>query len=244
MNARRGMNTFAVVVFAAAPARAYRPFDSTDADVAARGEIELELGPVGYLRQGGTNFVAPTAIFNLGFVEDWELVLQGRAITPSMAGDGSRLGLDDTGAFLKSVLREGSLQGRSGPSVATEFGALLPTVHDEPGAGFSWAFIFSERLAPGTLHLNLLGARTRAGNADLFAGLILEGPFQWTVRPVAELVYEREFDALTTRSALAGVIGRFADNLALDAGVRYGSLGGTELVEVRGGLTWAFPAWR
>ncbi len=30
----------------AAPALAYRPFDSTDADVAGPGEFELELGPV------------------------------------------------------------------------------------------------------------------------------------------------------------------------------------------------------
>jgi hypothetical protein len=31
---------------------AYRPFDSTDAAVAAKGEVELELGPLGFLRTG------------------------------------------------------------------------------------------------------------------------------------------------------------------------------------------------
>jgi hypothetical protein len=33
-------------------ALAYRPFDGSDAAVAATGEIEIELGPVEYLREG------------------------------------------------------------------------------------------------------------------------------------------------------------------------------------------------
>jgi hypothetical protein len=36
-----------------APALAYRPFDGTDAAVAAPGEIEIELQPAGRLREGG-----------------------------------------------------------------------------------------------------------------------------------------------------------------------------------------------
>jgi hypothetical protein len=31
------------------------------------------------------------------------------------------------------VLREGSLQDKSGPSIATEFGLLLPATRDDPG---------------------------------------------------------------------------------------------------------------
>ncbi len=38
-----------LIVFASNDARAYRPFDGTDADVAAKGELELEIGPLGYL---------------------------------------------------------------------------------------------------------------------------------------------------------------------------------------------------
>jgi len=33
-------------------ARAYRPFDGTDAAVADKGEVEIELGPVGFVKQG------------------------------------------------------------------------------------------------------------------------------------------------------------------------------------------------
>ena len=35
------------------PAWAYRPFDGTDAAVAAPGEVEIELQPAGRLREGG-----------------------------------------------------------------------------------------------------------------------------------------------------------------------------------------------
>jgi hypothetical protein len=38
-------------------------------------------------------------------------------------------------ALLKGVLREGSLQDKSGPSIATEFGLLLPGINDEHGTG-------------------------------------------------------------------------------------------------------------
>lgn len=241
MHRSRRFAAFIAALLAAEPAWAYRPFDSTDADVAKRGEVELELGPVGYLREDRRNFVAPGEVINVGMLEDWELVLQGREVAPSLSGEGSRLTVDDTGAFLKTVLREGCLQDRPGPSVATEVGALLPTVNGDPGAGFSADVIFSERVRFATLHLNVQGARTRAGNADAFLGLITEGPYTWAIRPVSELFFEREFDVHTTRSVLVGVIGRFSDDLSLDSGVRLAWIDGEEVVEVRGGLTWAFP---
>jgi hypothetical protein len=41
-------------------ARAYRPCDGTDADVAEYGHFELELGPTHYYREGDRNFlIAP-----------------------------------------------------------------------------------------------------------------------------------------------------------------------------------------
>jgi hypothetical protein len=43
----------------AAPASAYRPFDGTDAAVAAKGEMEIELQPAGRLRdENGTSLIA------------------------------------------------------------------------------------------------------------------------------------------------------------------------------------------
>ena len=66
------------VALAPRAALAYRPFDGTDADVAERGEFELELGPLGYFRLGGTNFlIVPGAVLNYGILPRTELVLQG-----------------------------------------------------------------------------------------------------------------------------------------------------------------------
>jgi len=62
-------------------AYAYRPFDGTDADVAELGDFEIELGPVGYLRQARSSFVvAPTFVGNLGFLPRWELVFEGNGV--------------------------------------------------------------------------------------------------------------------------------------------------------------------
>src|ERR1700704_5432884 len=66
-----------------APALAYRPFDGTDAAVAAPGEVEIELQPAGALREGGsTTLIAPATVFNYGLSEGWEAVLEGQGQTP------------------------------------------------------------------------------------------------------------------------------------------------------------------
>lgn len=56
------------------PAYAYRPFDGTDASVADPGEIEMEFGPVGFLKEGGAEtIIAPSAVINLGIGEGLRL---------------------------------------------------------------------------------------------------------------------------------------------------------------------------
>jgi hypothetical protein len=74
------------------PAWAYRPFDGTDAPVAAPGELEIELQPAGRLREGGnTTLVAPATVINYGLSEGWEAVLEGQGQTPlSPSGPTSR----------------------------------------------------------------------------------------------------------------------------------------------------------
>lgn len=109
----------------AGPAFAYRPFDGTDAAVAAPGEVEIELQPAGRLcDETGTSLIAPATVINYGLSEGWEAVLEGLGQTPlSPSGPTS---LRAAGAFLKHVLQPGSLQDKTGPSIATEFGVLLP----------------------------------------------------------------------------------------------------------------------
>jgi hypothetical protein len=226
-------------------ALAYRPFDGTDASVASYGDLELELGPVGYLRTSRQQFlVAPATILNVGVMPNWELVLQGnnQFLLGQASGD-PRYQLVNTGLFLKGILREGSLQGKDGLSVATEVGPLLPTVNSERGTGMSAVVIVSQRWPWGTIHLNSEAELTRTHNLDLFGGAIIEGPYDWTVRPVAEMFYEKDFSIGSTFSGLLGAIWRVNEGLSFDLGLRGARVDQENLFEVRAGFTWATPLW-
>lgn len=235
----------ALVAFAlaaqAAPAIAYRPFDSTDADVARAGEVEMELGPLQYLREGSSRFVhVPALIANFGLSGDRELVVEGRnevAIDPGP--DEPRSALVDNAVSLKQVLRRGILQDKPGPSVAAEYGLLLPST-DGGGAGFSVAGIVSQRWEAATVHLNGVLARTREHEPAAFLGTILEGPFAWPVRPVAEVFTQRISNGPRTDSFLAGAIWRAREGLSFDAALRSARVGDEAVHELRLGLTWDF----
>lgn len=223
-------------------ARAYRPFNSTDAAVAGRGDVELELGPVGYLVESSDRtLVAPSVILNWGFADRWELVLEGRHFI-QLGGEieEPRLRVEETALSLKHVLRSGSLQEKAGPSLATELGALLPTINGEPGVGAEWAVIVSQRWTDLTVHVNGAAAWTRAHEPGAFGGLILEGHDAWPVRPVGEIFVEAERGAPTTVSGLVGTIWRVREGLSFDAAVRRARAGGVDTTELRLGLTWGF----
>ena len=226
------------------PAAAYRPFDGTDAAVAEKGTLEIEMQPAGVRKdESGTTLIAPATRFNYGFTDNWEAVLEGQLETPlSPSGPSS---LRAAGAFLKGVLREGSLQDKTGPSVATEFGVLLPDSRgDSHKFGASLGGVVSQRWDWGAIHLNGVAELTREQHADLFASVIIEGPSKWTVRPVAEVFYEKEFGTSNTVSGLVGLIWQVREELAIDFGVRHAVTSGHSVNEVRAGLTVGFPLVR
>ncbi len=224
----------------ATPALAYRPFDGTDAAVAAPGELEVELQPAGTRHEEGTQtLVAPATVLNFGLTEGWEAVFEGQGETP-LSPQGPT-NLMAAGAFLKHVVVPGSLQDKSGPSVASEFGVLLPDSTGDSGFGASWAGIVSQRWDWGTIHFNVETVLTRDHHADVFVGSIIEGPAQWKVRPVAEIFYEREFGQEETFSGLVGLIWQVNDKLAVDVAYRHALTNGHPVDEVRAGLTFAVP---
>ena len=96
------------ICLCAQPAAAYRPFDGTDAAVANLNEVEIELQPAGPRQEGPqSTLIAPEVVFNYGFAERWEMVLQGQVETPLSPGGPSTLAA--TGAFLASLARRTSL---------------------------------------------------------------------------------------------------------------------------------------
>lgn len=235
-------SALALAVLWPCSALAYRPFNGTDAAVAAKGEMELELGPLGFEKEGSSKtLVAPAAVLNWGFADRFELVLEGRhLIQLEDQGSEPRSRIEDAALSLKSVLREGSLQERSGVSVATELSALLPSIDGGGGAGGELALIVSQRWPDLTVHVNGAASWTRAHRLGLFGGAIFEVHDAWTVRPVAEVFVESERDQATVVSGLVGAIWRVRDGLSFDTGLRLGRAGGVTTTEVRAGLTWGF----
>jgi len=222
------------------PAAAYRPFDGTDAAVADVNETEIELQPAGWQRTGpASTLIAPEVVYNYGFAERWEIVLQTEMLTP-IGPLGSGTSLAAQGAFLKWVVQPGVLQGKSGPSIAMEFGPLLPGVNADPGVGFSWAGIVSQRWDWGTAHFNVQTNWTRDHNAEAFLDLILEGPWTWKVRPVFETFYDKVWTLTETRSVLVGAIWQVDKDLSFDGAFRYAVVNGRAVNEIRAGLTFAF----
>jgi hypothetical protein len=233
----------ALAVAVPRPARAYRPFDQTDAGVAELHTFELELGPVGYIQQPSGGVFVPGFIFNYGAIDRIELVFDAHKSLlfggPDAAAERRRL---NTELLVKGVLREGALQGGQGPSLAAEAGAFLPTLPAAGGPGASLAFIASQRWPALALHLNIEGDLTRDGHVAFIGGAIVEGPDAWIVRPVSEFFVAQQSDSgvSPTLSALGGAIWRYKPSLSFDAAVRLAREAGERVVEVRAGLTWTF----
>jgi hypothetical protein len=234
------------MLLVASPASAYRPFNGTDADVADVGSFELELGPAHFYSVGGQSYLlAPTSVLNLGIFDDTEIVIDStNAVALGPLGGRPRDAFVDTDVFLKHVFREGTLQGKTGLSIAAEGGALTPEINGQDAFGASLAVILSYRWDSLTVHFNEQAQYTRAQTVDLFSSVIVEGPYDWTVRPVSELFVEHEFNGLQSESALLGAIWRLRESFVLDVGVRGARLGDQDAAEVRLGLTWAIPLWQ
>jgi hypothetical protein len=227
----------------ASPAHAYRPFDGTDAAVAEEGVFELEAG-AGRTRIGDVDDIAiPQAVFNFGLPYDTEFVIEGQ-FDRELGGhiDGSRNTLGDTQFSFKHVFRKGSLQdGGSGLSVAGECAVLLPEVHGSHGSGADCAAIVSNKWDALALHLNAAIGRTREHDTARTLSLIAEGPDRWAVRPVTELLAERDTGGARLNSVLVGAIWQRSDTLAFDLAFRHAHTDELSFNEVRLGLTWSLP---
>jgi hypothetical protein len=230
-----------VVMLAPGVASAYRPFDGTDGDVAAPGELELELGPLHYAQEGKEKFLLTPSVLNLGVASRLEFVADWVPVYPRSGP----VQMTDTDVLAKYLLRTGVLQGEGGPSIAIEAGPLLPEVNGQRGVGVSLNFVVSERWRWLTLHLNNEGELSRGELVFGYtANLIGELELGSRLRPVAELGFEVEpSSGARAYSALGGVIWTVTDDLAFDAAGRVSKSDGENTLEVRVGLTWAARLW-
>jgi len=86
----------------------------------------------------------------------------------------------------------------------------------------------------------LEGDVTRAGGLAFIVGTIVEGPHEWTVRPVVELLTAHETDHTATYSTLVGAIWRASEVISPDLAVRAATEAGEPVYELRAGLTWSY----
>ena len=186
--------------------------------------------------QSQNNMAGPYAIFDYGFADRWELVVQGQG--HAFPPDSGPTPVSN-GVFLKYVVQPGVLQEKSGPSIAIEFGTLLPDFGGT-GVGFGWTGIVSQRWDWGTVHLNFSTNVTPEKEGEIFLDTIIEGPHTWKVRPVLELYYDNVFNQEQTYSALIGAIWQVTDKLSFDVGLRHALVNGRPVDELRAGVTFGF----
>jgi hypothetical protein len=220
-----------------APGYAFRPFDGTDAAVADVGELETEFQPMGYLKDGwARSLIGPQIVLSYGVIPNLELTAQGQLNT--LLNDNT-YSFEATAVGFKYVLRDGSLQDKEGPSVATELLLLTPGVNTPGGFGFTFDTIVSQRFDWGTIHLNVEPGLSQDQQASMFVSTILEGPASWKVRPVAEFFYEGFYgpDKTNQLSGLVGLIYQPDDKFSFDLAYRGAVENGRYISEIRAGVT-------
>jgi hypothetical protein len=102
----------ASLMFLPSRASAYRPFDQTDADIAAPREIELELGPLAIARRREGNHLNPGFVFNLGLSRRFELVVEDGEVIPVGPRETAERWESAPALLVKGLVRRGSLSIR------------------------------------------------------------------------------------------------------------------------------------
>lgn len=222
----------------ASAAHAYRPFDSTDADVAAPHELEAEVGISTARNESTRSSSIPTITLNFGAGHGRELSIDATLERDTEQGH-ERDSLSGAGVTLKQVLRPGSLQGGSGISLAGAASLLIPASRDDLGPGGSILFIASRAGRAGTIHLDLGLTYETTHDWTRTVGLIVEGRSRGKWRPVAEFIDEKTQRAEEERSLLAGAIFESTENFSVDVAVRKPLNDDRDALEWRAGFTWS-----
>jgi len=218
---------------------AYRPFDSTDADVTDAAELEIELGYFTYERIDEDSAIAiPQFVLNYGLSDSLELVGEFELVKPeSESGE-----VDDVGLFLKKLARRGILQDEDGLSIAVEGGFLVPA-HSAERVGLEAIGILSGQVGNATYHVNFGGGLDRDDRQRFgLLGGILEYPLTSRIRIAGEIASEKVRGEPRESSVLLGIIYESpATGNSFDGGIRRGVSGDAPDWQVTFGWTFSYP---
>jgi len=223
----------------ASAAQAYRPFDLTDADVAKRHNFEIELGPAELIGVDAEHSLrAPNLSINFGLATGRELTLEGANRVALKATPGEpRAILEDVAFAFKQVLRRGSLQDESGPSLAMEDAVLLPE-RGENHLGAAASLILSSASKRGTTHFNVEAERLPEQRNAGSAGVIFEASDHFGIAPAVELKVEALKGGPPEHSVIFGLIYVPGEETEYDVAVRFAKAADERIFEIRAGMTW------
>jgi hypothetical protein len=218
---------------------AYRPFESTDADVTDADELEIELGYFTFERElGESAFSIPQFVLNYGFTDSLELVGEFEAVKPEHeSGE-----IEDVGLFLKKLIRRGALQEEEGLSIAIEGGMLVPA-HSEEQVGLEAIGIVSGQAGRFTYHVNFGGGLDRTDREQFgLWGAIVEYPLSSRIRIAGEIASEKVHAEQKESSVLIGLIYESpSSGNSFDGGLRRGITSAAADWELTLGWTFSFP---
>lgn len=140
---------------------------------------------------------------NYGFAKDWEVVAESE-LQVYKEGPGRNTELKNLALSLKFVEREGILQNREGPSLASESGVLLPsTLEDQKYTGLEFVQILSDKIEKFVYHMNAgIEFDRKDFDPNGVWGIILEYPYKAPVRLVGEVNGSFVKDGLPESSGL------------------------------------------
>ena len=226
----------------ASTARAYL-LDLSDATVARRGELELEVQPIGYLGAFGVDhehaLVLPSLNAVVGFGSGWDLTLTMRGV---LHIEGAAYGVAQNQLAFRVVLADGGYSSGHGtdPSLVVQWGSYLPDIHDQTtGLAPSIALLGSQVIGEASVHLHVELILTPDREGELFVSTVLQAPDGWSVQPVAELWIDLADDRSPLVSGLLGAVVPIGGDLALEGGARVAGWRQLREVEVRLALAWS-----
>jgi hypothetical protein len=229
----------AVATFLPESGLAYRPFESTDADVTDANEIEIELGYFTFERELDERSVSiPQFVLNYGLTNSLELIGEFERVKPENAGGE----IEDVGFFLKKLMRQGVLQEQSGLSIAIEGGFLVPA-HSAERVGLEAIGIVSGQVGKVTYHVNLGGGLDRVDREQFgLWGGIVEYPVSSRIRIAGEISSEKVHGEPKESSVLVGLIFESpSTGNSFDGGLRRGVSSAAPDWELTLGWTFSFP---
>lgn len=249
---RAGLLVVAACVATLLPARAEAYLmDANDARTLDPGALEMEVQPIGYfhvLTEDGEehSLVAPSLMLYLGIDRGVDLIFltRGFFVVDDEVPAAERYRTWESTIALRVQLVPGrySTDGIDGPSLVLQTGVMLPNVSgqgEHPGAQLG--LLLGQQWDAGTLHANVFATYTTWNSLDLFLAVAMEGPPDWSVRPLVEVWYDHDTYYGELLSGLVGLYVDATEHLTLELGGRIGGWDGYTELEARVSMWCSLP---